>query len=186
MAEPKDIAELTAKLSAAYPNWNLSEYTNEIYYEDLKDIPREELMLAAQHCRASVTRDTRFAPSTGEIRSAVMELRRMSLNIPTAYAAWEEVCKQISVNGGDHGKPVWSNPIVQKAVEQLGWRNLRMSEDPISDRARFVQSYEQLAKRAETEMMLIPEVRGYIESKGAQLLQSPAEQMKRLAEGFRK
>lgn len=186
MANLQDIVELTAKLSAAYPNWNITEFTNDIYFDDLKDIDRHELMLAAQHCRSSVTRDTRFAPSTGELRSAVMDLRRMSLNVPTAYAAWEEVCKQIQINGGDFGTPVWSSPLIEKAVGYLGWRNLRMSEDPISDRMRFIQSFEQLLARAEKEEMLIPEVREFVAGRGAKLLSSPMEQMRQLAVGMQK
>lgn len=185
MASLQDIVILTAKISAAYPNWNVTEFTNDIYFDDLRDIDGEELFLAAQHCRSSVARDTRFAPSTGEIRSAVMELRRMSLNVPTAYAAWEEVCRQIQINGGDFGKPVWSSPLIAQAVGYLGWRNLRMSEDPISDRMRFIQAYDQLVARAEKEEMLIPEVREFIEDRGAKLLRS-MDQIRQLASGMKR
>ena len=75
MASLTDIATVTAKLSAAYPNWNLTEYTNDVYYEDLKDLPTDLLFAAAQHCRTSVTRDQRFAPSAGEIRVAAVDLK---------------------------------------------------------------------------------------------------------------
>jgi hypothetical protein len=184
MSTPKDIAMITSMLSAAYPNWNVTEYTNEVYFQDLKDIPSEELILAAQHCRSEQGR--KFAPSVGEIRGAVMELRKASMNTPSAYEAWQEVCKQLLDNGGDFGNPVWSTPIVEKAVKALGWRNLRMSEDPVSDRMRFIQAYEQLQARAERDTMLIPEVRGFIESKGGRLLESPMDQIKQLSKGMSK
>jgi hypothetical protein len=184
MASPQDIVRLTAMLSAAYPNWNVTEYTNEIYFQDLRDIQTDELMTAAQHCRSEAGR--KFAPSVGELRGAVMELRSMSLNVKSAYAAWEEVCKQINDNGGDFGKPVWSSSLIERAVNYLGWRNLRMSEDATSDRMRFIQAYEQLLARASKEEMLIPEVRGFIEDRGAKLLASPSEQIKQLAQGMKK
>jgi len=181
MADTQDIAELVAKLSAAYPNWKPTKYTVEVYYTDLRDIPADELQAAAQHCRSEAGRA--FAPSVGELRGAVMELRRSMLNIPSAYEAWEEVCRQIVENGGEFGNPVWSSPLVEKAVKSLGWRNLRMSENQTADRARFIEAFEQLSVRAEKEQMLIPEVRAYIEQRGAHLLDAP---IKQLAEGMKK
>ena len=183
MASYETITEIVVKLSAAYPNWNVNEYTTEIYYQDLRDLPDQELLIAAQHCRAENGR--KFAPSTGEIRGAVAELHGLAANVPTSYQAWQEVQQQILENGGDYGNPVWSNPLVERTVKLIGWRNLRMSEDPISDRMRFVQCYEQLLERAQREEMLIPEVRGYLEVNGAKLL-APADQMKLLADKMRR
>ncbi len=179
MANFEDIAEIVALLAAAYPNWNATEYTAEVYYQDLMDIPADELKIAAKHCRSEAGR--KFAPSVGEIRGAVAELRGYSSNMPTAYQAWQEVQTQLSDNGGDFGNPVWSNPVVERTVKAIGWRNLRMSEDPISDRARFIQCYEQFSDRAKNDEMLLPEVRGYIEMNGARLV-APMDSMKQLAD----
>jgi hypothetical protein len=183
MATEKDVAEVVAMLSAAFPNWSVNAYTVEVYYQDLKDIPANELMIAQQYCRSEAGR--KFAPSTGELRGAVLELRRTSMNTPSAFDAWEEVRRQINENGGDFGNPVWSNPLVEKAVKSIGWRELRMSENPTHDRARFLQAYEQLAERAEKESMLIPEVRQHLIAGGAQLLDAPA-QIKQLTKGMKK
>ena len=182
MATEKDIAGIVAQLSAAYPNWNVSPYTVEIYYQDLKDIPTDELMMAAQNCRSEAGR--KFAPSVGELRGAVMELRRSTMNIPSAYDAWQEVLKGMVERIG-YDAPEWSNPLVDKVVRSLGWRNLCMSESQASDRMRFIQAYEQLTERAEKEQMLIPEVRAYLEDRGAQLLNAPA-QIKQLTKGMKK
>lgn len=184
MATPADIAMMTATLSAAFPNWKVSEWTNEVYYQDLKDIPADELMIAAQHCRAQAGRA--FAPSTGEIRGAVMEIRRKAMNVPSAFDAWEELQTQIRLNGGDFGRPVWSSPLVERVVRQLGFRNLCLSENPTADRARFIQAYEQLEARALQEEMLIPEVRGYIEDRGGRMLEAPMDQIRKLADGMKK
>ena len=183
MATRQDIAKLIVLLSAAYPNWNPNEYTSEVYYQDLKDIPTDELFIVCQHCRSEAGR--KFAPSVGELRGAVMDLRRSSMNIPSPYDAWQEVLQQIADNGGDYGVPVWSNPLIEKVVRSLGWRNIRMSENITADRARFLQAFEQITERAEKEMMLIPEVRGYLEAKGANLLDAPS-QLKQLTKGMEK
>jgi hypothetical protein len=101
------------------------------------------------------------------------------MSIPSSYNAWQEVCKQINDNGGEFGKPVFSHPIIEQAVKALGWRNLRMSENPTADRARFIEAFEQLAGRAEKESMLIPEVRGFIEGQKVNAL--PAGEMQALS-----
>src|SRR3990167_8529852 len=172
MASIADIAKLTMLLSAAYPNWNVTQYTNEVYFQDLKDIPADELFVAAQHCRSEAGR--KFAPSVGELRGAVMDLRRASMNIPSAYDAWQEVLSQIG-NVGSYGSPEFSSHLIDKVVKSLGWRNLCLSENQVSDRARFLQAFEQLVERAAREDMLLPEVRGYIEERGGKLLDAPVE-----------
>lgn len=179
MASRVDVSKVVAVLSAAYPNWAVSEYTAEVYYEDLKDIPTEELSAAAQHCRTEIGR--KFAPSVGELRGAVAELRSFSNNVPSSFQAWQEVITQMRDNGGDFGNPVWSHALVERVVRTMGWRELRMSENQVADRARFIQCYEQLQERATREDLLLPEVRGYLEVNGARLL-APADQIKQLSE----
>lgn len=183
MAELEDIATIVAVIAVAFPNWIVSEKTNEVYWQILGDIPTDELKAATLHCISESGR--KFAPSVGELRGAVAELRGMSRNVPSSFEAWQEVGRQISINGGDFGKPVWSHPLVQKTVEAIGWRNLRMSEDQTADRARFIQCYEQFQERAGKEDILLPEVRGFIEAKGGRL-EAPADQIKRLTERMTK
>lgn len=182
MASREDIARVVALLQAAFPNWKLSEYTIEVYYQDLKDIESGELFAASQMCRTETGRA--FAPSTGEIRGAVLELRRKTLNIPSSYDAWQDVQKQIN-EVGSYGTPQFSSPLTEKVVKSLGWRTLCMSENATADRARFLQAFEQLSERAEKEMMLTPEVRGYLEESGAKLLDT-GKQIAMLTEGMSK
>jgi len=173
MCEPRDIAQIVGILSVAFPNWKVTEMTNEVYFQCLGDIPTQELKAAVLHCIGQSGRA--FAPSIGEIRGAVAELRSLSANVPSSYQAWQEVQQQILINGGDYGHPEWSSPLVEEAVKRIGWRNLRMSEEATADRARFLQCYEQLVERATKEEMLMPEVREYIETRGGQLLDAPKE-----------
>lgn len=178
MANPIDIAQIISIMSAAFPNWHPTELTAEVFFQTLSDIPTDELKAATLHC---ITENGRkFAPSVGELRGAVQELRGYVSNLPTSYQAWQEVLRQIA-DVGYYGTPSWSHPIVEKAVRAMGWRDLCMSENAVADRARFIQCYEQFAERAARDDMLLPEVRGYIEMNGAQVL-APADQMKLLSE----
>jgi hypothetical protein len=182
VSEPRDIAQIIGILSAAFPNFKPTELTAEVYLQTLADISSDELKAAVLHC---ITQSGRaFAPSIGEIRGAVAELRSFSANVPSSFQAWQEVQKQILVNGGDYGKPEWSSPLVEEAVKRMGWRSLRMSEDQTADRARFLQCYEQIVERATKQEMILPQVAGYIETKRTESLASG--EMKQLAEGLRK
>jgi hypothetical protein len=178
MATEEDIARLVVLLSAAFPNWNVNEYTNEVYYLDLSDIPTDELFVAAQHCRTEPGR--KFAPSTGEIRGAVAELRGMTNNVPSSFEAWQEVLREFS-DTGSYGTPKFSHPLIGRAVNAMGWKNLCLSEDQTADRARFLQCYEQFRERATREEIMLPEVRGYLMANGAQLM-APMDSIKLLSD----
>ncbi len=181
MAEYEDIAQIVSVISAAFPlTFNPTELTVETYFQMLQDVPADELKAATLHCIGELGR--KFGPSVGEIRGMVAELRKLISNTPSSYEAWQEVIEQMQINGGDFGKPVWTHPLVERAVRILGWRNLRLSEDMTADRARFIGAYEQLLTRSTNEEMMLPEVRGYIESKGGVLRLAPASQIKLLAD----
>lgn len=177
MATANDIQQIINMFLAAFPNFKPSELTPEIYFQTLQDIPSDELKVAVLHCLTEAGRA--FAPSIGEIRGAVSDLRRASANVPSVYDAWQEVCREFSLTGS-YGAPSFTSPLIDRVVKNLGWRNLCMSENQVADRARFVQAYEQLLERATREDMLLPEVRGYIETRGGTLLEAPSDQIKRL------
>ena len=182
MSTPDDIQQIINMFLAAFPNYKPTPMTPEIYFQTLQDIPSDELKAAVLHC---LTEDGRaFAPSIGEIRGAVADIRRTSANVPSSYDAWQEVCEVIR-NVGSYRLPEFSSPLIDRVVRNLGWRNLCMSENQVSDRSRFVQAYEQLLERATKEEMLLPEVRGYIETRGGRLLET-SQEIKQLSEGMRK
>lgn len=183
MADQEDIVKLIAQLSAAFPNWKPNAYTVEIYYQDLRDIESGELFLAAQHCRTNPERDQRFAPSTGEIRMAVLDLRKMQSGIPSAYDAWREV-RQFIADNSYFIEPHWSHPLIEKTVRVFGLENLRQSENGMSDRMRFIECYQSFAEKAEKEVMLVPEITDYLTEDKKQL--EAQSQMKRLAKGMEK
>lgn len=180
MSTQIDIAQIIALISASFPIFSPTKDTIRAYFECLHDLPAKELKEATLHCISENGR--KFPPTIGELRAAVLELRKASVNLPSPYEAWQEVLRQMNINGGENGKPVWSHPLVERAVNILGWRNLRMSENQVADRAHFTETYEQLVARISMEEMLLPEVRAFIESKGGKLLLSPLTQIKQLTD----
>ena len=71
MATQADVSKVLARLSAAFPNWNVNKYTMQVYFEDLQDIPADELEEAARACRMETGRA--FAPTIGELRGKWLE-----------------------------------------------------------------------------------------------------------------
>lgn len=182
MASEKDVAEIVAVIGVAYPNFAVTAKTVEIYWQILSDIPTDELKAATLHCISESGR--KFAPSVGELRGAVGELRGMSSNVPSSYEAWQEFHRAaVSSNYSNQ----WSHPLVEKAARLIGLREYGFCnvDDQPSWRARFIQCYEQLQERAERENLLVPEVRGYIEANGGRLL-APVDQMKQLTDRLTK
>lgn len=191
MATEKEIQTIVAKLSAAFPNWKTNAFTIAVYVEDLSDIDSETLNAAARMCRTEPGRA--FAPSTGEIRGAVGKLRGMVTGQPSSYEAWQEF-RHIVVTGNyrlgtcaKEDSAQFSHPLVEKAAKTIGIRAYGQSntDEEMSWRARFIQCYEQLQERAERENLLVPEVRGYIETNGGRFL-APADQIKLLTERMTK
>lgn len=200
MADINDIAKLTAMLSAAYPNWNLTEFTNDIYFQDLQDIPSDLLMIGAQHCRTSTSRDQRFAPSAGEIRAAVIDIRRQRQGIPTALEAWGELLHapkteetyRVTDEYNEQGHVIvdvhpyqWSHPLVRKVAVLMGFPRFPDWESESFERAAFLKAYESelhnyLNREAQPE-----QVRDYISSTSQKEL-STGREIKQLAKGMSK
>jgi hypothetical protein len=133
----------------------------------LQDLPADLLKAATLQCLSEAGRA--FAPSVGEIRGAAVEIQRRIAGLPTSYQAWQEVLSQMAENGGDFGNPEWSHPLIEATVKTLGWRNLRMSDNQVADRANFVRAYDQLSARTMSDDTMLPQVRDYIVSQGGAL-----------------
>ena len=175
MADHKDILKLLAIFQASFPSWKPNEMTPEIYLQDLQDIPSDELFAAATLCRNEAGRA--FAPSVGEIRGAIAEIRKQSAGVPNAFEAWSDLLKagdgwsRTSSQEGDgwiiEKKPYkFLHPLVKEVALLLGWpeRFPGNPDNEMADRAHFFKAYEaQFSKAMKREIM--PEsVAGYIEA----------------------
>jgi hypothetical protein len=153
MANKKQVAQILAKMSAAFPNWKPDNLTTQVYFEDLQDIPFEELDVAANMARTQPGRA--FAPSTAEIRGAVMELRASAQNLPSAGEAW-----QMIVMGHWHDLPEF---VAEAANEMGGWEALHYSSNQAYDRNVFFKHYGNKLDRKKRELVMLPDAKLYLE-----------------------
>jgi len=201
MADLKDIVKLTSMLSAAYPNWNVTEYTNEIYFQDLKDIPSEDLMVAAQHCRTSTARDQRFAPSAGEIRAAYADIKRQIQGVPSALEAWgellhvpsDEKVRNILDEKNEDGAWIievseyqWSHPLVRTVAVMMGFPRFPDWDSESFERTAFLKAYEIELQNYLRQDGQPQEVKNYIaDNKDPELLMAE-NRIKQLTKGMEK
>ena len=129
-------------LGDVYPSFQLSSSAIEVYVRLLADIPS---LILEQSALDHISRST-FFPSIAELRSAAFSIIEAVDPIPTEYEAWSEVQSEIH-RVGHRDPPQFDNPLTAQVVEQLGWRYLCLSENPVADRAHFVQAYQALGER---------------------------------------
>lgn len=157
-----DALKTLEQLFAAYPNTPVDEKTIVIYIRMLSDIPPNELQMAVLQAIS----EYKFLPSPSEIREAHLALTG-GLIEQTPGEAWGSVEKAIAGEGHTKSPGTdfrFRNPLVQRVVEMMGWRNLCMSDKPGVDRAQFMRMYEDCAKRSQSVERMLPEVRAYFET----------------------
>lgn len=184
MADKKDVLEILALISVAYPNFKMTQSgtvsTADAYLALLGDLPADVLKLATLKCCAESGRA--FAPSIGEIRGAVAEIQRKANNIPSALDAWNEVCNApkpypadyVIYRGGEkveHPVYEWSHPFVKKIAYQFGFPDFPNFDNESTDRAHFFRQYEAALLAVSDREVELPEVARYIESHNPQIKQ---------------
>ena len=142
MATEIEILHVLKILGDVYPSYQLSSPAIEVYVRLLEDIPS---LVLEQSALDHISRSS-FFPSIAELRSAAFSIVESSDPIPTGYEAWSEVQVEIQ-RVGYCNQPQFGNPIAAQVVNQLGWRYLCLSENPMADRAHFIQAYQAIADR---------------------------------------
>lgn len=159
MATAKKIAQAFAWLRANWPTYEWTADTARVYERCLSDIPDDVLEAAVIQC----IRTRAFFPKVSELLDAAHEI--MSPDRPSAYEAWEQVKRKLSLpptlyRDGKRLKPAPLHPLIERAVAGIGgWHELRLSENGIADRARFIQCYEALLERERGRLGMLPETR---------------------------
>jgi hypothetical protein len=157
MASEIEILRVLKILGDVYPSFQLSSSAIEIYVQLLADIPGEVL---EQSSMEHISHST-FFPSIAELRSAAFSIIEAAHPIPTAYEAWSEV--QVLIQRiGHYNDPVFDNPLTAQVVKQLSWRYLCLSDNPVADRAHFIQAYQALVERERNSGHRLPMVREFI------------------------
>lgn len=111
--------------------------------------------LTAEQCNAAVRvllQTRTWLPSVADIRLAVVDMQRGP--VKAGADAWGNVLKAISSKGSYRRPGVdfqFSDPVVARCVEAMGWTNLCLSENATADRARFIELYDKLAAQGTRE-----------------------------------
>jgi len=158
MATTDEILKIFFLLKANY-HYALKDMTAEqisdlqvLWCELLKDMDGGLLRAAAlQHVATS-----KWFPTVAELREAATDIASPDHRM-TAMEAWGEVAHQVR-DIGSYGKPEFSNPLIRRLVDDMGWLNLCHSEMPGADRARFIEGYKALVSRERQETMELPQV----------------------------
>jgi len=149
---PDEALKVLSVLTAAYPNVNIPEETAQIYVKFLLDLPYE----AGKAAALSLIAESKYFPTIAELRQAALAVSGNDL--PSPGEAWGEVVAQMK-EAGIYRRPRFSHPVIEKAVQAIGWQELCLSENQIADRVHFMRIYESYAERARQEAIQIPEVR---------------------------
>lgn len=146
-------------LISAYPGTEIDESTGKLYTQLLADIPDNILEAAVLD---HITRSIWF-PKVAELRTACSELSYgTGRYAPDAYESWSEVARKIPAYGRDN-RPEFSHPLIERTVDALGWRNLCLSTNQVSDRARFIEAFDRLKHREIDETVTLPQIKALTE-----------------------
>jgi hypothetical protein len=135
----KEATQIVAMLQGAFPQRQLPDSTIEVYAMALADLDFELARAAVMR----LVQTSRFLPTIAEIREAAVRDR---VSLPTPEEAWGIVRRAI----GQHGSyrvPVFDCDEIHDAVRDIGWKEICLSEQPASTRARFIDAYKSRVER---------------------------------------
>lgn len=75
------------------------------------------------------------------------------------------VCKQTTFNSE------YAHPMVERTVNSLGGLDAILSDNPVADRARFVQAYSELLEREMSVVGMTSDVREFVDRESTRLLE---------------
>jgi len=157
------------------------------------------LFVAARHCRTSTSRDQRFAPSAGEIRAAVGDLKRQAQGVPSALEAWgellhvptDEYTSRVTDEKDEQGRVIiekhpyqWSHPLVRKVAVMLGFPKFPDWDAESFERNVFLKAYENELQAYLKQDGQPQDVKNYIADQQDPALLLAEKKIKQLTEGM--
>jgi hypothetical protein len=165
VADRNEILTCLRQLSLAFPK-EASHYaeqdTIELWVELLSDLPDGITLAATRQCIAALA----WFPKISEIRQAAIDILEAASPFPDPHAAWSNVQAELGRVGHFAGLPGYeahfSHPLIEQAVHRVGWKHLCFSENHISDRAQFLQAYQELVDGERRKSQRLPATRQLI------------------------
>lgn len=151
------------------PNFLPDGDSVKIWYSLLSDLDYNIANIAIQKYMLT----EKFPPTIADIREMATNVK--TGEIPLWSDGWEEVLRAIRKYGSYRENEALESmsELTRMTVQRLGFRNICMSENIMTDRANFRMIFEQLAERNHTQLQipeklsnLIEQVRGNIMIEG--------------------
>lgn len=140
-----EFAKIAMALQTFYPRENLfkTDKETELWFEMLEDIPYDVAQLGIKKWVTT----NKWSPSIAEIRKEAAEIIH---GAPKSWEqAWQEVIASIGAYGSRRTAEAMEtfDDVTREAVKRMGYRNICMSENPVSERANFREIYKELSER---------------------------------------
>ncbi len=137
-----------------------------VYTVMLDSLPDDVLKLACK----KVMLENNFMPTVSDIVAAAKSLA--TPRIKDFDEVWAEVMDNIH-HSGYYGKLIWSTPEIEKAVKNIGWRNICCApEGDAAIRAQLRDMYKSVCKRKSDK-----ENNNFLTGRGTLLEQGSNEQL---------
>ena len=150
--DKQEFSTLAMAIRTYYPKENIlpNQQAMALWYRELQDIP---FPVAEAALRKWVSTN-KWSPSIAELREVCATVSHGE--IPQWGEGWEKVLKAIRKHGmyNISGALNSLDPLTRQAVEQVGFREICMSENIGVERANFRMVYETLAERKKTEQQV--------------------------------
>lgn len=142
--------QLVELLSGMYPTFRVEKNTIKGYQLMLQDIPFDLVKAALP---AILIRHPTFCPTAPELRIALMDAMSTT---PSAAEAWEEIEQQLK-RVGSWGRPTFTDPLIERAVNAIGWEEICLTEFEQMGtlRAQFRQLYETFRAKQSRDQVAI-------------------------------
>lgn len=167
--DKREFSLFSMALKAYYPKENLlpDKESMQLWHKQLEDIPYKVAEAGLNKWVAT----NKWSPSIADIREMAVGVTQKDL--PQWGEAWQEVCTAIRRYGSYRvGEALNSlSPLARQATEQIGFLNLCISENVMSDRANFRMIYERLAEREKANKLLPKPLQELIETMQGNLLE---------------
>ena len=150
--DKREFATFAMAMRTYYPKEQIlpNQQAMELWWQELQDIPAQVADAALRKWVAT----SKWSPSIAEIREMAAEVQ--SGDIPDWGSGWKQVQAAIKKFGREYPKSAVASldSITGEAVEQMGWWNLCISENPLQDMNKFRVLYEAIAQREKKSKQL--------------------------------
>lgn len=154
--------ELCGLMLTLWPNFAVTETTNAVYAEMLKDVSLREAIKAIKLIAS--TDKSEFAPGIGKIREALRKLKRPNeKTVEEKFAALIKLAEKVGFDGWEQVKAKL-HPETLRAVNAISWR--RFCYDPIDAYPFLLRDFKavyesvldsSICNEAASQLVAIPE-----------------------------